>query len=71
MYVYGLKLSIASSKLQHIDACKRGRFVIVESSFVQNYESDVLDWLEMNGFNETANSPIEVYQEDDCLYIEP
>ena len=46
-------------------------FVIFESSFVQNYESDVLDWLEMNGFNETANSPIEVYQEDDCLYIEP
>ena len=40
------------------------------SAFEENYEAEVLDWLENNGFNNTWNEPIKTYHDDTCLYPE-
>ena len=39
-------------------------------TFEAEYEAEVLDWLENNGFNSTANEPIKTYHDDTCLYPE-
>ena len=45
--------------------------VLLLSLLFQTYEEDVLEWLETNGFNTTISSARDVYQESDCLYVDP
>lgn len=41
------------------------------TEFKQNYETEVLSKLKSQGFTKVYNKPREIYQEADCVYVEP
>ena len=55
------------------DAQRLNLFVIVRdvAEFEDEFEQEVLEFLDENGFNTPINSPVKLFHSDECQYADP